>query len=180
MSRARRAVRALVAIACVLALAVSGCGLLPPSPQSVKANAQQARKAVDDIVYYDVEFLLVPTVVMRTTEGTAVVTTKQATDMQAWLRKDLAVVETSAAQLRRLPKGSMGDSTTDQLLADTSEWLDTAYLPAIRAAIGGVAAGDTLKQIETDLGAPWVGSAGEAAKRRIGALRTALAKKTGG
>jgi hypothetical protein len=156
---------------------VGGCG---PSAPSVKANAQQARKAVDDIVYNDVELLLVPTVVMRTTEGTTVVTPKQAAAMKVWLARDLAVIENRAGILATLAKApALGDSKTDALLSGTSAWLDGTYLPAIGKAVAGVAAGGTLHDVESSLGSPWSGTPGEQAKARIAALRAALAKKVG-
>ena len=171
------AAAALAALA-VLAAALSGCG---PSASTVKANAQQARKALDDIVYYDVELLLVPTVVMRTTEPTAVATARQAADMKAWLGRDLAVIESRSKALAAMAHSpGLGDSKTDELLVSTSAWLEESYLPAIRAAVSGVAPGRTLGEVEAKLGAPWSGTLGEAAKGRIATLRAALAKKAGG
>jgi len=182
MTRRRRILPGAAAVVAVVALAmlVSGCGRFGQSAPSVKASAQQARKAMDDIVYYDVELLLVPTVVMRKTEGTVVVTSKQATDMKAWLGRDLAVIERSARELERLSSASsLGEPNADKLLASTSQWLNTVYLPAIRKAVAGVVVGRTLQTVEASLGAPWSGRTGEQAKNRIAALRAALEKKAG-
>jgi hypothetical protein len=182
MIRRRRILRAAAAAVVVAALAmlVSGCGLFGPSAPSAKASAQQARKAMDDIVYYDVELLLVPTVVMHTTDGTAVVTSKQAAEMKEWLGRDLAVIERSAKELDRLSIApSLGEPKTDELLASTSHWLNDVYLPAIREAVATVAVGRTLRSVEASLGVPWSQRAGEQAKSRVAALRAALAKKAG-
>jgi len=182
MTPRRRILRAAAAAVAIVALAmlVYGCGLFGPPAPSVMASAQQARKAMDDIVYYDVELLLVPTVVMRTTEGTAVVDSEQAAEMKAWLGRDLAVIERSAKELERLSaSSSLGEPKTDELLASTSQWLNDVYLPAIRTAVAGAAVGHRLQSVEAGLAAPWSGRTGEQAKSRIAALRAALAKKAG-
>jgi hypothetical protein len=155
----------------------TGCG---PSADTVKTNAQQARRAVDDVVYYDVELLLVPTVVMRTTEVTVTATPKQTVQMKAWLAKDLAIIEQRAKTVDHIASApALGDPSSDELLQATSQWLDGVYVPTMRRAVDGVVAGQALGAIQTSLGAPWVGAVGEKAKARIAALRSALAKKAG-
>ena len=182
MNPRRRARRAALLVAAVVALVGLGalataCG---PSASTVKANAQQARKAMDDVVYYDVELLLVPTVVMRTTEPTASVTASQTVAMKAWLAKDLAIIEDRAKTLANMAKSpALGDAASDDLLKANSMWLDRNYLPAIRKAAAADWTGRSLGDVETALGSPWAGKAGEAAKGAIARFRAALAKKAG-
>jgi hypothetical protein len=133
---------------------------------------------MDDIVYYDVEILLAPSVVMRGTEGTKVVDAAQATAIKTWLAKDLAGLEKNSKVIVGMAASpALGDAASDGLLKDVSAWLSGTYVPSMRRAVAAVAAGETLAKVHADLGAPWAGPAGEQAKSRIAALRALLAKK---